>query len=309
MQEKIENQDMERQITRNTNAGKIQKYSTIMLKRQTLLEEIYKKLNLENNQEKFDEIAYELGSISSMVGNSESMPFDKSCELSKKILESEDFRKLAKTCMGNQTVNFDQAIEKRIKSLIHNDELKQIDEQLEQISSEKIGFFGRISGKKKYYETVKEMLTLQKKEKELDPDISSGKINDLIGYINKHGMSNEIQSFISDYLAINLGIGAEEKKLLEETSQIPIREKKTYPAVTSFKDYRKSESSIRFGNEALAAYLEERQSIKKDSKSNIRITDSDEIKLLHQYVNSIHSLAQKNLTKEIEENTQSQEIE
>lgn len=310
LQEKIENQDIERkkqeEMARKNNSTNIQRHSSTILKRQELLKEIYRKLNLESNQENFEDIAYKLSGISRMVEDSEGMIFDKSCEISKKILESEEYRRLATECMENQTKKFNEAIKEKIKSLIHEDEIKQIDEKLEQITSEKIGFFGRILGKKKYFEAVKEMLELEKKEKELDTYSSLGKVTNLIDYVNENGMSKEIQSFISNYLTTNLGISDDEKKILEEALKLPIREKKTYPVVTSPKDYKRCEANIRLQNKVLVADLEERQSFGDNLKPNSRITTSTEIKHLRQYVDSVHSLAKGNyLSKEIEEKTES----
>lgn len=238
----ITNQDIEKQLQRNENSQKLVTHANKILHKQNWLNVIYEKLNLENNQENMSDIAYKILEISKIVANDDNTSFDESNKITEMILRNPDYRESIESCLKEQNERYLGALKNRIQYLIYNDKIRRIDEKLDSISQEKVGFIQKILGKRKYLDAIRNNLLAQKEKTFIDNHPPSSIISHLIGYIKENGISQEIQDFIKTYLMYNLGIDEKETSILEELCNFTINEKSKYPLVNKSRTEYKTET-------------------------------------------------------------------
>lgn len=228
IKEQIIHQDENKKQLRDENAKKIKNQADKIRFRQEHIDKIYELLGLDNNQEDIYEIAYKLSEIAKKVSDDEKMPFKYSCEVSKRIIENDEFKQCLEEWKQEQTNMFMSAIQTKVQKLIQDADIEKLDEQIKSIETSKVGIIGRLFGQKKYYDAIKNNLQAQKSKISIDKIPSNHSIEYLIRYIKENGATQKIHNFLQQYYIYNLGISENEKQSIEKILEIPIRSKQNY---------------------------------------------------------------------------------
>lgn len=293
---KIINQDMVKEQKREVYSSNIEKNANKIQLRQRNIDDLYKMLELKNNQESMYEIAYRILEISIKVRNKETMSFEYAYQVARKILESQDYKDCIQECIQEQSDRFEVAIRNKVQNLIFDAKAKELEEQIESISNIKIGIIGRFLGKDKYYEAIRNDLSAQRsvlREKNIQTGYD---IKELDRFIQENGMTQEIYDFLQRYYNNNLGISEEKKKNIEELLKIPIREKTSAPVEQlSLMEYRKKAKEIEKGTNEILNHNAGNNASK--SIYSYKITSSKILKL-REYINRVNALADQGMNIE-----------
>lgn len=245
VKDEILGQDKKKDEERNANANKIKQYANGIRLRQKSIDTTYEELNLKNNQENIDEIVYKILEIAEKVRNKNMLSFDTSCEVTKKIVESEEFSEYLQSLMQDQKFRFDEAIRNKVQELISSERIKEFDEQIKTISNLKFGILAKLIGKDRYYEAIKKNLSIQKLRVTKEQIISGLPLETLGRFIEENGMTSEIYDFLQKYHDNSFEITEGDKLHCEKFLHISIKEKTKVPIEKlPIKDYRRKTKEI-----------------------------------------------------------------
>lgn len=135
-------------------------------------------------------------------------------------------------------MQFCEAIGTEIQEMIKNNDTESLEQKIKDIQSEKVSIIEKFFGKDKLHNVMVENLKKQIKERKERPvkkytnmaDI----FNDVLSYVRKNGMTENLQTFLSKY---NIENATEEERLLFEqimNQQIEKQKKEVYQPIPLF---------------------------------------------------------------------------
>ncbi len=282
------------QERRESQANKIAQYAENIKSRQSKFNQLFETLGLKGHNDDMSETAYKLTKMSQIVLDGKKGFRELSDNIVSKFIDNPIFEESIKEWKESQKASFDIAMQERIQGLIQNAEERRLNKQIFSVSSQKIGFLGRLFGKKDYYNAVIQHLKI-KKSKIVEESQDKKSIDDLLKYVKKKGMTKQISSFLKKYYDSAI-ISESQKKEIEDALSDPKEPKTDFlvpkyhlweykdrakaikkmnnnimPQEESEYQYRKSGLSRNNSNDTLRAYV---STVWINTTDNIRSDDN-----------------------------------
>ena len=226
-------------------------------------------------------------------------------------IDLENINELIEKCNSQLNIDYQKLIDEKVKSMIKNSRIEQIDYQEQSLKNEKISFLEKIFGKDKLQKARLEALNLKKEEISVEEIIAEPNekesISNLLSYIKQNGSNNEIDDFIKSYSelcnddSIKKQIQEYTNERISEddisnnkkdiiTSKIPL-----FQIATEIKR-QKNENNIQRENNKINMLKSTRQ--KSNFRDDIKINKSEGVKLLESFKEKI--VREVNIGKETE---------
>ncbi|MBO6232955.1 MAG: hypothetical protein J6I85_07080 [Clostridia bacterium] len=244
---------------------------------------IYYNLVLKDNIINIDLITQELSQIINAIQNN-NFDLNELTNILQKINEDkQNFFNSVKNIKDENETRYIEALGKRIETIISQTEIKEIEEKINQLKSEKISVMERIFGKDKFNKALIENLKKQKEKILNSSEVqysSKGEVfNRIITYVQENGVPDGLYNLIETYCDNSMEIATDEEKsiLMDLVSSVSPRKKELLEENISL-------FSIRKRTKAIQEETQNMQIDNKTQKTDFKYEESVTVKKIMNYL-------------------------